>query len=90
MNGRNKVPVINTWELLECAWNLLHQGVGQRLDILPVQVGGGLIQGQNATVQAEGLSEGQSDDERRQYLWAQTTHPLATIPHPWPRAGHDL
>ena len=42
--------------------------MGQGLDVLPVQVGGGLIQSQDATVQTEGLSQSQTDDQGGQHL----------------------
>lgn len=47
---------------------LLHERVCQGLDVVPVQVGGGLVQGQNATVETEGFSQGQTDDQGGQHL----------------------
>ena len=39
------------------------ESLGQTLDVLPVQVGGGFIQSNNATVGGEGLRKSQSDDQ---------------------------
>lgn len=46
----------------------LHKRVCQGHDVVPVQVGGGLVQGQNPAVQAEGLGQSQADDEGGQHL----------------------
>lgn len=40
----------------------------QGLNVVPVQVGGGLVQGQNPAVQAEGFSQSQTDDQGGQNL----------------------
>lgn len=37
---------------------LLHERVCQGLNVVPIQVGGGLVQGQNPTVETEGFSQG--------------------------------
>ena len=46
----------------------LDKGVGQGLDVLSVQVGGGFIQRQDATVQTERFGQGQADDQGSQHL----------------------
>ena len=48
--------------------NQVAQGVGQRLDILPVEVGGGLVEGDDPAVGAERLGQCQPDDQRGQDL----------------------
>lgn len=46
----------------------LYESVCQGLDVLPVQVGGGLIQGQDSTVKTEGLCQSEPDDQGCQHL----------------------
>lgn len=42
--------------------------MSQRLNVVAVQVGGGLVQRQDAAVQAEGLGQRQADDQGGQDL----------------------
>ena len=44
-----------------------------------VKVGGGLVQGQDAAVEAERLGQGQADDEARQDLWTPSGHTYASV-----------
>lgn len=46
----------------------LYKCMRQGLNIVPIQVGGGLIQGQNPTVETEGFSQCQTDDQGGQNL----------------------
>lgn len=49
-------------------WYSLYKGMSERLDVLTVQIGGGFIQGQDATVKTEGFCQSQPDDEWSQDL----------------------
>lgn len=46
----------------------LYKGVCQWLNVVSVQVGCGLIQGQDPTVQTEGLCQSETDDQGCQHL----------------------
>lgn len=50
-NQSKEEPIVNNSIIVY--W--LNEGVGQRLNVLSVQIGGRFIQGQNTTVQTEGL-----------------------------------
>mmetsp|Transcript_10613 Transcript_10613/g.34835 ORF Transcript_10613/g.34835 Transcript_10613/m.34835 type:complete len:492 (+) Transcript_10613:211-1686(+) len=46
------------------------EGVGERVGVWGVEVGGGLVEGQDAAVQAKGFCQGEADDEAREYFLA--------------------
>ena len=64
MRDDNQLEVL----LLPSGHHDVAQSLCQACAVLCIKVGGRLIQSQDAAIQAEGFSKGQSDDETRQDL----------------------
>jgi hypothetical protein len=54
------------------AGNVLDKGIREALDVVTIEVGGGLVQGEDATVEAEGLCQRKADYKRSQDFLSST------------------
>jgi hypothetical protein len=55
--------------------NALDKRVGEALHVVAVEIGGRLVQGEDAAVKAERLRKRQTDDERGEYLLSSAASP---------------